>query len=82
MGVARILSLCYVCLVVCLLFRGLWRLIGKYWRYGAGEVYRSLAIGSQVKRLQRFVPDLRLSDVKRWVGHTCPCGWWWARHTY
>ena len=82
MGVARLLSLCYVCLVVCLLFRGLWRLIGKYWRYGAGEVYRSLAIGSQVKRLQRFVPDLQLSDVKRCVGHTCLSGWWWAGHTY
>ena len=59
----------HVCLVLCLL-RGLWRLIGQYWRYGAGEVYRSLAIGSQVKRLQRFVPDLRRSDVERWAVHT------------
>lgn len=40
-------------------------MIGQYWRYGAGEVYRSLVIGRQVKRLQRFVPDLRLSDVER-----------------
>jgi 2-hydroxyglutarate dehydrogenase len=46
-------------------FRGLWKLVGKYWRFGSGEVYRSLVVRAQVKKLQKYVPGLQLSDVER-----------------
>lgn len=45
--------------------RGLWRLAGKYWRTGAGEVWRSLHKAAFVRALQRLVPDIEADDLVR-----------------
>ena len=46
-----------------LTFPGFWRLAGKYWRYGAGEVYRSLSKSAFVRALQRLVPEIQNTDL-------------------
>ena len=48
-----------------LAYPGFWRLAGKYWRYGASEVYRSLSKRSFVHALQRLVPEVRSEDLVR-----------------
>uniref|UniRef100_A0A0K0CZY6 Gamma-glutamyltransferase n=1 Tax=Angiostrongylus cantonensis TaxID=6313 RepID=A0A0K0CZY6_ANGCA len=37
----------------------------KYFKYGLTEFYRGVWINAQVKQLQRFIPELKLSDVTR-----------------
>ncbi|XP_012672571.2 L-2-hydroxyglutarate dehydrogenase, mitochondrial [Clupea harengus] len=46
-------------------FRGLQKLVMKNITYGLGEMYRGVFIGAQVKLLQKFIPELSLSDVVR-----------------
>ncbi|XP_062325146.1 L-2-hydroxyglutarate dehydrogenase, mitochondrial [Osmerus eperlanus] len=46
-------------------FRGLQKLVLKNMVYGVGEMYRGLFIGAQVKILQKYIPELSLSDVLR-----------------
>jgi (S)-2-hydroxyglutarate dehydrogenase len=46
-------------------YSGFWRLAGKYWQYGAGEVYRSLSKQAFVKALQRLVPEVQSADLVR-----------------
>jgi L-2-hydroxyglutarate oxidase len=46
-------------------YPGFWRLAGKYWQYGAGEVYRSLSKQAFVKALQRLVPEVQSADLVR-----------------
>jgi (S)-2-hydroxyglutarate dehydrogenase len=46
-----------------LTYGGFWRLAGRYWQVGAGEVWRSLSKAAFVRALQRLVPDLRPADV-------------------
>jgi 2-hydroxyglutarate dehydrogenase len=46
-------------------FRGFQKLAVKYVGFGAGEMMRSAYLSLQVKELQRFVPDLKVSDVTR-----------------
>jgi L-2-hydroxyglutarate oxidase LhgO len=46
-----------------LTYPGFWRMAGKYWREGAGEVYRSLSKAAFVKALQRLVPEIVSSDL-------------------
>uniref|UniRef100_A0A915PLT7 L-2-hydroxyglutarate dehydrogenase, mitochondrial n=1 Tax=Setaria digitata TaxID=48799 RepID=A0A915PLT7_9BILA len=48
-----------------LAYRGTRRLIYKFFGHGMKELYRGIWIRAQVKQLQRFMPDLRISDVKR-----------------
>ncbi len=45
--------------------RGLQRLVMKNITYGIGEMYRGVFIGAQVKILQKYIPELSLSDVLR-----------------
>ena len=45
--------------------RGLWRLARRYWRTGAGEVWRSLNKTAFTRALQRLVPDIESSDLVR-----------------
>jgi L-2-hydroxyglutarate oxidase LhgO len=45
-------------------FPGFWRLAGKYWRTGAGEIYRSIRKGAFVCALQRLLPALREEDLE------------------
>lgn len=44
--------------------RGLWKLAGRYWKTGAGEVWRSINKGAFVKALQRLVPELESDDLE------------------
>lgn len=46
-------------------FRGLQKLVLKNITYGMGEMYRGVFIGAQVKILQRYIPEISLSDVLR-----------------
>ncbi|VDM58002.1 unnamed protein product [Angiostrongylus costaricensis] len=46
-------------------YRGLRKLMLKYFKYGLTEFYRGVWINAQVKQLQRFIPELKLSDVTR-----------------
>lgn len=45
--------------------RGLWRLARRYWRTGAGEVWRSLNKAAFTRALQRLVPDIASTDLVR-----------------
>jgi L-2-hydroxyglutarate oxidase len=46
-------------------YPGLLRLARKHWRYGLGEVHRSLSRRAMVKQLQRMFPDIRAADLER-----------------
>ncbi|MBW2530759.1 MAG: L-2-hydroxyglutarate oxidase, partial [Deltaproteobacteria bacterium] len=48
-----------------LFYRGFWRLSGRYWRVGLGEVWRSWSKRAFVKALRHLMPELKLSDVRR-----------------
>ena len=47
-----------------LAYPGLLRLARKHWRYGLGEVHRSLSPKAMVKQLQRMFPDIHASDLE------------------
>ncbi len=42
---------------------GVYRFIARHWRYGMGELHRSLSRGAFVRALRRLVPDLTDADV-------------------
>ena len=46
-----------------LAFRGFRRLAWKYWRTGAGEMWRSWCKAAFVKALQRLVPEIKSEDL-------------------
>ena len=46
-----------------LAFPGFWKLAGRYWRYGAAEMYRSLSKNAFVQALQRLVPEAQSRDL-------------------
>jgi (S)-2-hydroxyglutarate dehydrogenase len=47
-----------------LTYSGFWKMAGRYWKTGAGEVWRSLSKAAFVSALQRLLPDLRPEDVR------------------
>ena len=49
--------------------RGLWKLARKYWRTGAGEIWRSVSKTAFVRALQRLVPEIGPEDLE-----TSPAG--------
>ncbi|KAK0409271.1 hypothetical protein QR680_004447 [Steinernema hermaphroditum] len=46
-------------------FRGMQKLMLKYGSFGLQEFYRGVFYAAQVKQLQRFIPELKVSDVTR-----------------
>jgi len=46
-----------------LAYPGFWRLAGRYWRTGAGEMWRSWSKAAFVRALQRLLPELAGSDL-------------------
>jgi L-2-hydroxyglutarate oxidase len=44
-------------------FSGFWRMTGKYWQTGFGELYRSLSKAAFVRALQKLLPEIRESDL-------------------
>ena len=47
-----------------LTYPGFLRLAAKYWREGAGEMWRSFSKEAFVRALQRLVPDIRSEDLE------------------
>src|SRR5262249_45316218 len=41
-----------------------WRMVGRFWKTGMGEMYRSLSKPAFVTALRRLVPDLRADDLE------------------
>lgn len=52
--------------VVC---SGLQKLVMKNIMYGVGEMYKGVFTSAQVKMLQRYIPEIQVSDVVKYV-HT------------
>ena len=46
-------------------YPGFWRLAARHWRMGSGEVWRSLSKNAFTRALQRLVPDIRPSHLRR-----------------
>ena len=44
-------------------YAGFWRMAGRCWKTGMGEVWRSFSKHAFVKALQRLLPELRTEDV-------------------
>jgi L-2-hydroxyglutarate oxidase len=44
-------------------YSGFWRMAGKHWRYGMGEVHRSLSKRAFVQALQRLLPEIKSEDL-------------------
>jgi len=46
-------------------YAGFWHMARRYWKMGAYELYRSASKAAFVRSLQKLVPDIRESDIKR-----------------
>ena len=46
-----------------LAYPGMARLARKHWRYGIGEIHRSLSRAAMVRQIQRLLPDVRADDL-------------------
>jgi L-2-hydroxyglutarate oxidase len=46
-----------------LAYPGMLRLARKHWRYGLGEMHRSLSREAMVRQIQRLLPDVRADDL-------------------
>ncbi len=47
-----------------LAYPGFWRMVGRYWRSGLGEMARSFSKEKFVRELQKLVPALRSEDLE------------------
>jgi L-2-hydroxyglutarate oxidase len=45
-------------------FAGFWRMAGRYWKTGVGELYRSLSKRAFVRALQKLLPRLQTQDLQ------------------
>jgi|SRR5579864_1678405 len=50
-------------LVSSLAFPGFWRMAAKHWRYGLGEVQRSMSKAAFVQALQKLIPEIASDDL-------------------
>jgi L-2-hydroxyglutarate oxidase len=50
-------------LAATLAYPGLWQLARRHWRYGLGEVHRSLSRAAMARQLRRMLPDVREQDL-------------------
>ena len=37
--------------------------------FGVGEMHRSFDLSAQVKQLQKYIPEIRVEDVDRYLNH-------------
>jgi len=49
-------------------YPGFWRMVGRYWRAGLMELYRSCTVSAFARSLQRLVPEITAADLRQ--GHT------------
>jgi (S)-2-hydroxyglutarate dehydrogenase len=47
-----------------LTYPGMIRLAGKHWRYGIGEMYRSLSKRAMARQIQRMLPEVRAEHLE------------------
>ena len=47
-----------------LTYPGFWKMAGKYWKTGMGEMWRSVSKGAFVKALQRLLPEIRAEHLE------------------
>ena len=47
----------------CLKYAGFWRMVGRYWKTGLMEAYRSCSKQAFTRELQRLVPSLTAEDL-------------------
>ena len=52
-------------LVSSLTYPGMIKLARKHWRYGIGEMYRSVSKHAMVRQIQRMLPDVRAGQLER-----------------
>lgn len=45
-------------------YPGFWRMVGKYWKTGLAEAYRSINKGAFCRELQGLVPGVQANDLK------------------
>lgn len=46
-------------------YPGFWRMAARHWRTGVAEMYRSWSTRAFVRVMQRLIPEIRPSDVRR-----------------
>jgi len=46
-------------------YPGMLKVAQRHWKYGFGEMYRSLSKKAMVKQIQRMLPDVRAEDLHR-----------------
>ena len=46
-------------------YAGFWKLAATHWGFGLDEMYRSLVTAAQVRRMQAYIPELRVEHVER-----------------
>lgn len=46
-------------------YPGFWKLAGKHWQMGLDEMYRSFSKSGFLKNLQKLIPSITLSDLKK-----------------
>jgi L-2-hydroxyglutarate oxidase len=46
-------------------YPGMWRIARRHWRYGAGEMLRSVAKPAMVRAVQRMLPEVTAADLVR-----------------
>lgn len=52
-----------------LIFRGIWKLFGKFWIQGVQEYYRAFSKRKFLKSLQEMVPSIQMNDLcAQWAG--------------
>ncbi|MGC0418548.1 L-2-hydroxyglutarate oxidase [Embleya sp. AB8] len=48
-----------------LAYRGMWHVARRHWRYGAGELLRSVAKPAMLREVQRLLPEVTSADLVR-----------------
>jgi L-2-hydroxyglutarate oxidase len=51
--------------VATITYPGMLKIAKKHWKYGFGEMHRSLSRAAMVKQIQRMLPDVRAEDLHR-----------------
>lgn len=59
---------------------GAWRVAGRHWRYGAGELHRSLSKRAFTEAVRRLLPAVEETDLRRSCGRGAGPGGPQGRH--
>ncbi|HEY6970730.1 MAG TPA: L-2-hydroxyglutarate oxidase [Candidatus Angelobacter sp.] len=45
-------------------YAGFWKLVGRHWKHGLGEIHRSWSKAAFTRGLQKLLPELRAQDIR------------------